>query len=283
MFERYTERAKRAIYFARHEASQIGGDSIEPEHLLLGLLRELPAEVSSRLHISIERVRSEVQSHALLRDGVSIEAGAAVRPRRGGPSEPREHRDRAPAARRAPGIRFCGRRDPRPAGGAGRRRFGRRSPSNAAAGRPDSGPARRPLLAEFSRDLTQAGRRGRPRSADRTPGGAGAGDPGPLPPHQEQPGPHRGTGDRENGHRGRAVEPHRQRRVPDLPRRAADRVARHLAGGRRHQVPGASSRSVSRPSSRSSRSPRTTSSSWTSSTPWSAPAPPRARSTPPTS
>ena len=40
MFERYTEKARRAIFFARYEASQFGSPSIETEHLLLGLLRE---------------------------------------------------------------------------------------------------------------------------------------------------------------------------------------------------------------------------------------------------
>jgi ATP-dependent Clp protease ATP-binding subunit ClpC len=40
MFERYTEKARRIIFFARFEASQLGSSYIEPEHLLLGLLRE---------------------------------------------------------------------------------------------------------------------------------------------------------------------------------------------------------------------------------------------------
>src|SRR3989442_7646085 len=40
MFERYTEKARRVIFFARYEASQYGAASIVSEHLLLGLLRE---------------------------------------------------------------------------------------------------------------------------------------------------------------------------------------------------------------------------------------------------
>jgi ATP-dependent Clp protease ATP-binding subunit ClpC len=39
MFERYTERARRVLFFARYEASQLD-ISIETEHLLLGLIRE---------------------------------------------------------------------------------------------------------------------------------------------------------------------------------------------------------------------------------------------------
>lgn len=40
MFERYTERARRAIFFSRYEACQYGSHVTETEHLLLGLFRE---------------------------------------------------------------------------------------------------------------------------------------------------------------------------------------------------------------------------------------------------
>jgi ATP-dependent Clp protease ATP-binding subunit ClpC len=40
MFERYVESARRVIFFARYEASQFGSDTIEPHHLLLGIMRE---------------------------------------------------------------------------------------------------------------------------------------------------------------------------------------------------------------------------------------------------
>jgi hypothetical protein len=40
VFERYTEKARRAIFFGRYEASRYGSPYIETEHLLLGLLRE---------------------------------------------------------------------------------------------------------------------------------------------------------------------------------------------------------------------------------------------------
>jgi hypothetical protein len=40
MFERYTEKARRVIFFARYEASQYGSPVIATEHLLFGLLRE---------------------------------------------------------------------------------------------------------------------------------------------------------------------------------------------------------------------------------------------------
>jgi ATP-dependent Clp protease ATP-binding subunit ClpC len=40
MFERYTEKARRVVFFARYEASQLRASQIEPEHILLGILRE---------------------------------------------------------------------------------------------------------------------------------------------------------------------------------------------------------------------------------------------------
>jgi hypothetical protein len=64
MFERYTEQARRVIFFARYEASNYGSSYIESEHLLLGLLREdrglarwFPAErnVEPEIRAEIER------------------------------------------------------------------------------------------------------------------------------------------------------------------------------------------------------------------------------------
>jgi hypothetical protein len=40
MFERYTENARRVIFFARYQASELGSPVIDTDHLLLGLLRE---------------------------------------------------------------------------------------------------------------------------------------------------------------------------------------------------------------------------------------------------
>jgi ATP-dependent Clp protease ATP-binding subunit ClpC len=48
MFEKYTEKARRVIFFARYEASQFGSSRIETEHLLLGLLREDNTSVPGR-------------------------------------------------------------------------------------------------------------------------------------------------------------------------------------------------------------------------------------------
>jgi ATP-dependent Clp protease ATP-binding subunit ClpC len=48
MFERYTEKARRVIFFARYEASAHGVPEIDTRCLLLGILRE-DRELMTRL------------------------------------------------------------------------------------------------------------------------------------------------------------------------------------------------------------------------------------------
>src|SRR5438874_5539448 len=65
MFERYTERARRVLFFARYEASQLGSISIETEHLLLGLIREgkgLTSRIFANQPERSEEHTSELQS-----------------------------------------------------------------------------------------------------------------------------------------------------------------------------------------------------------------------------
>src|SRR5262245_47512758 len=73
MFERYTERARRVIFFARYEASQFGSTTIETEHLLLGLIRE-DKNLTNRFlrnSSSIESIRKEIEGRATIREKVS--------------------------------------------------------------------------------------------------------------------------------------------------------------------------------------------------------------------
>ncbi len=83
MFERYTERARRVIFFARYEASQLGSNSIETEHLLLGLIREgkgLTSRIFSKSHLSMETIRKEIEGRALYRDKVSTSVDIPLSP-----------------------------------------------------------------------------------------------------------------------------------------------------------------------------------------------------------
>jgi Clp amino terminal domain, pathogenicity island component len=73
MFERYTEKARRTIFFGRYEASQFGSPYIESEHLLLGVLRENKSLVNTFLHSygALETLRKEVEAQTVIREKVS--------------------------------------------------------------------------------------------------------------------------------------------------------------------------------------------------------------------
>ena len=73
MFERYTEKARRVIFFARYEASQFGSPYIETEHLLLGLLREDKALTNRflRSHGSVESIRKQIEGRTAICEKVS--------------------------------------------------------------------------------------------------------------------------------------------------------------------------------------------------------------------
>src|ERR1051325_4844109 len=76
MFERYTEKARRVIFFARYEASQFGATQIEAEHILLGLVREdktLTHRFFHRSHINFESIRREVEDRTVLRERLSTQ------------------------------------------------------------------------------------------------------------------------------------------------------------------------------------------------------------------
>ncbi len=72
MFERYTEKARRVIFFARYEACQFGSPYIETEHLLLGLLREDKALTNRflRSHTSVESIRKQIEGRTTVREKV---------------------------------------------------------------------------------------------------------------------------------------------------------------------------------------------------------------------
>jgi ATP-dependent Clp protease ATP-binding subunit ClpA len=73
MFERYTERARRVIFFARYEAAQFGSTTIETEHFLLGLIREDKNLTNRFLRnlSAIESIRREIEARTTIREKVS--------------------------------------------------------------------------------------------------------------------------------------------------------------------------------------------------------------------
>jgi ATP-dependent Clp protease ATP-binding subunit ClpC len=83
MFERYTEKARRVIFFARYEASQFGASAIEAEHILLGLLREdkgLTNRFFPRPQGSIESIRKEIEGRTVVREKISTSVDLPLSP-----------------------------------------------------------------------------------------------------------------------------------------------------------------------------------------------------------
>src|ERR1700694_1770071 len=167
MFERYTEKARRVIFFARYEASQFGSPYIETEHLLLGLLREdkTLANRFLRSHAAIDSIRKQIEGHATIREKVSTSVnlplsheckrvlayGAEEAERLNHKHIGTEHlllgllrEDKSFAAEilHERGLRLSQVRE----------EIARSSSEKTAASRPKESS----LLAEFSRDLTQA-------------------------------------------------------------------------------------------------------------------------------
>jgi ATP-dependent Clp protease ATP-binding subunit ClpC len=77
MFEKYNEKARRALFFARYEASKLGSRVIESEHILLGVLREgeeIIKEIFSRFNVKPEQIRREVEGDRPFVDRISSSA-----------------------------------------------------------------------------------------------------------------------------------------------------------------------------------------------------------------
>jgi hypothetical protein len=73
MFERYTEKARRIIFFARYEASAGGSPYIETHHLLLGLVRENKDVVHRYLDpgANAEEIRRAIADQIVVRESTS--------------------------------------------------------------------------------------------------------------------------------------------------------------------------------------------------------------------
>jgi len=72
MWQRFTERARKAVFYAQEEAIKWGENSVSPEHLLLGLIREddsFAARILERLGVSRDLIRSEVERQLTRSDG----------------------------------------------------------------------------------------------------------------------------------------------------------------------------------------------------------------------
>ncbi len=74
MFEKYNEKARRALFFARYESSKLGSKVIESEHILLGILREgedVIKEIFSRFNVRPDDIRHEIEGDRVFVERVS--------------------------------------------------------------------------------------------------------------------------------------------------------------------------------------------------------------------
>jgi ornithine carbamoyltransferase len=72
MWQRFTEKARRAIFFAQEEAGRHGENLVSTEHLLLGLARgsdSTAARVLGCMNVSLSAIKTEVESQISRGDG----------------------------------------------------------------------------------------------------------------------------------------------------------------------------------------------------------------------
>ena len=77
MFEKYNEKSRRALFFARYEASKLGSRVIESEHILLGILREGEesiVELLQRLNVRSEDLRRDIEGERVFVERISSTA-----------------------------------------------------------------------------------------------------------------------------------------------------------------------------------------------------------------
>ena len=83
MFERYTEPARRVVFFARYEASALGNAWIDGGHLLLGLLREgegVSGRILARHGLRHHEVEDELRARRAGSERVSTSVDVPLAP-----------------------------------------------------------------------------------------------------------------------------------------------------------------------------------------------------------
>ncbi len=72
MWQRFTERARKTVFYAQEEAGRLGENYVSTEHLLLGLIREtdsVAARILGQLSIPLPRIRTEIERQVARGDG----------------------------------------------------------------------------------------------------------------------------------------------------------------------------------------------------------------------
>jgi|ERR1043166_1192019 methylmalonyl-CoA/ethylmalonyl-CoA epimerase len=82
MFEKYTNAARRTIFYARYEASEEGSETIEPEHLLLGMFhdkKDLPPGLLLA-DITLESLRKRMRAGEPAREKIATSVNLPLAP-----------------------------------------------------------------------------------------------------------------------------------------------------------------------------------------------------------
>src|SRR5437660_9435573 len=65
MWQRFTERARRVVFFAQEEAARLGENYVGTEHLLLGLIREMDSvagRILAKMDLTAAEIRAQVEA-----------------------------------------------------------------------------------------------------------------------------------------------------------------------------------------------------------------------------
>ena len=247
--DRFTQKAQETVLAAQATAERLHSPVLDAEHLLSALVEPddgVPAETLRRLGVDLPAFRGEVA--AALAKRARIQGGSlALDPRA------KSVIDRAEAEARRLGDEYVSTEHlligVAEVGGEGQQLLERQR--RRQGGHPPGAPERprRP-----ARDVAEPrGHLRRAREVRPRPHGRGAGrqarpghrprrggpprHPGPVAPDEEQPGPHRRAGRRQDGHRRGAGPADRPRRRARGAQEQARRLARPRRAHRRRQVP----------------------------------------------
>ncbi|WP_109487998.1 Clp protease N-terminal domain-containing protein [Occallatibacter savannae] len=82
MFERFSENARRAVFFARAQASAFGAEEITPELLLLGMLQRPALELIRLIHEmdedGLDRMREQIEAEIPRGNQISLSVDVPV-------------------------------------------------------------------------------------------------------------------------------------------------------------------------------------------------------------
>jgi ATP-dependent Clp protease ATP-binding subunit ClpC len=78
MYDKFTDRARKIIAFAKEEAQRIGNDYLGTEHILLGIIKDgggIAAAVLESLNIDLEKLKTEIEDRIMDNTGATLLAG----------------------------------------------------------------------------------------------------------------------------------------------------------------------------------------------------------------